>query len=190
MSESKWKPIQWGNCCAEAEVLTTLTEPNVAYDGDEARCLGCGRPGVVSADDDEAHINWHDETDCKCWWCQQADEIDKSHATIADLRRQVESANRALAAINDIRNSIVGTQTVNWSAHVYPLVKVLQEAGFEGEGYEVAKAQASTLIEQRDALTKQLAEARAVIRKIRRSDLPDCEQPLWDELQAALGAQP
>lgn len=91
MSESKWKPIQWGNCCAEAEVLTTLTEPNVAYDGDEARCLGCGRPGVVSADDDEAHINWHDETDCKCWWCQQADEIDKSHATIADLRRQVES---------------------------------------------------------------------------------------------------
>jgi len=91
MSESKWKPIQWGNCCAEAEVLTTLTEPNVAYDGDEARCLGCGRPGVVSADDDEAHINWHDETDCKCWWCQQADEIDKSHATIADLRRQVEN---------------------------------------------------------------------------------------------------
>ncbi len=106
MSESKWKPIQWGNCCAEAEVLTTLTEPNVAYDGDEARCLGCGRPGVVSADDDEAHINWHDETDCKCWWCQQADEIDKSHATIADLRRQLAQLGTLYKQVLDEREEV------------------------------------------------------------------------------------
>lgn len=31
---------------------------------------------------------------------------------------------------------------------------------------------------------------RAAVQKIRRSDLPEREQPLWDELQAALSPQP
>jgi hypothetical protein len=57
-----------------------------------------------------------------------------------------------LERINAIRNSIVGTQTVNWSAHVYPLVAALNEAGFEGQGYEEARKEAETLIEQRDEL--------------------------------------
>ena len=52
----------------------------------------------------------------------------------------------------DIRNSIVGTQNINWSAHIYPLVAALNEAGFEGEGYDVAHEKAVTLIQQRNEL--------------------------------------
>lgn len=77
---------------------------------------------------------------------------------------RLQAGERAIAAlekINAIRNSIVGTQTVNWSAHVYPLVAALNEAGFEGQEYEVARKEACTLIEQRDKL-------QAVVDKIAR----------------------
>lgn len=40
-----------------------------------------------------------------------------------------------LIKINDIRNSIIGCQTVNWSEHIYPLVAALEKAGIEGAGY-------------------------------------------------------
>lgn len=45
----------------------------------------------------------------------------------------------SLTRIDSIRNSIIGHQTVHWSAHIYPLVAALKDAGFEGLGYEVAK---------------------------------------------------
>ncbi len=57
----------------------------------------------------------------------------------------------ALAKISAIRDSIVGLQQINWSAHVYPLVAALGEAGFEGIGYEKARKEAHTLLDQRDA---------------------------------------
>lgn len=47
---------------------------------------------------------------------------------------------KALEKIDEIRNSIVGKQTVNWSAHIYPLVAALEEAGFRGLGYEEARS--------------------------------------------------
>ena len=56
----------------------------------------------------------------------------------------------ALESINQIRNSIVGTQTINFSAHAYPLVKALNDAGYTGLGYEEARSRAKTLIDQRD----------------------------------------
>jgi hypothetical protein len=78
---------------------------------------------------------------------------DTGHENIA-LKAEVERLAKALQAINEIRNSIVGTHTVNWAAHVYPLVKVLNEVGIEGQGYEEARDKACTLIQQRDeALT-------------------------------------
>jgi len=67
----------------------------------------------------------------------------------------------ALEKFYAIRNSIVGTQTVNWSAHIYPLVAALNEAGFQGQGYEEARKEAQTLIEQRD-------NALALVETIRR----------------------
>lgn len=74
---------------------------------------------------------------------------------IARLRQKLEEAKAALGLINAVRNSIIGTQTVNWSAHVYPLVAALDAAGYEGLGYDEARAEAATLLEQRDLAQSQ-----------------------------------
>jgi hypothetical protein len=65
---------------------------------------------------------------------------DATCAGVVALREQVEGLTEALGKINAIRNHIVGTQTVNWSADIYPLVAALNEAGFEGLDYEEARA--------------------------------------------------
>ena len=69
----------------------------------------------------------------------------------------------ALLKIDAIRNSIIGTQQINWSAHIYPLVAALGEAGYEGEGYEVAREKAETLLQQRDAAEHRLQALEAAI---------------------------
>lgn len=89
----------------------------------------------------------------------------------------------ALSKINAIRNSVVGTQTVNWSAHIYPLVAALNEAGFDGQGYGDARAEAKTLIEQRDEAIRERDEARAKMEMLRR---PVDEPGLRDACRAAL----
>lgn len=50
--------------------------------------------------------------------------------------------------VNAIRNSIVGSQSLNWSEHAYPLVAALNEAGFEGADYPTARANVGTLIQR------------------------------------------
>jgi hypothetical protein len=75
--EKRWKPISWANCihCGsdDVEVLTDLNDPEnpeYVYDGDEARCRECHCPGLVLADEDYAHVDWHDEPNCNCEWCE------------------------------------------------------------------------------------------------------------------------
>jgi DNA repair exonuclease SbcCD ATPase subunit len=66
-----------------------------------------------------------------------------------DMRRaavrlcdEAERLKAALETVDAIRNSIVGRQGVSWSKHIYPLVEALDEAGFGGEGYDVARPKA------------------------------------------------
>lgn len=54
----------------------------------------------------------------------------------------------ALNAINAIRNSIVGAQTINWSEHIYPLVAALNEAGYVGMEYPEAREYVGSLIDR------------------------------------------
>lgn len=68
------------------------------------------------------------------------------------------SAEEALAGINEIRNSIVGLQTVNWSEHIYPLVDLLNRAGQEGLSYPEAKANFGTILDQRNEALRLLEE--------------------------------
>lgn len=63
-------------------------------------------------------------------------------------RAEVERLNAALSKISAIRDSIVGAQRVDWSEHIYPLVAELDAAGFEGAGFEIARENLGTLIEQ------------------------------------------
>ncbi|MEK6298571.1 MAG: hypothetical protein V4793_45925 [Paraburkholderia tropica] len=57
----------------------------------------------------------------------------------------------ALAAINVIRNSIIGTHVLYWSEHVYPLVAALDAAGFEGMGYPEAREFFGTMLDRCNA---------------------------------------
>jgi len=75
-----------------------------------------------------------------------------------DLLGEVRRQHDALSAINDIRNSIVGYQSVNWSAHIYPLVKILNEVGIDGQGYEEAQKEAETQLQLIEKLEKQRDE--------------------------------
>ncbi len=54
----------------------------------------------------------------------------------------------ALVKINDIRNSIIGFQTMNWSEHIYPLVAALEEAGIKGAGYPAARTNVGTMLDR------------------------------------------
>ena len=64
----------------------------------------------------------------------------KAVAERGELLAANERLMAALQKIDVIRNDIVGRQTVNWSAHIYPLVAALKAAGFPGVGYEQARA--------------------------------------------------
>lgn len=72
-----------------------------------------------------------------------------------------ERLKSALTKINDIRNSIIGCQKVNWSEHVYPLVAALDAAGFEGASYEVARDQIGTLLERTNKAEAEVERLRA-----------------------------
>lgn len=97
---------------------------------------------------------------------------------------RIATLEAALGKIDAIRNSIIGHQSIGWSAHVYPLVAALDEAGFKGEGYEVARVEAETLhqrIEKLEAALRPFADPRAVF--------GDAQSSLWlEHLEAARAA--
>ena len=80
----------------------------------------------------------------------------------------LDRANVTLAKINDIRNSIVGTQTINWSEHIYPLVAALEAAGIKGMPYPEALANFGTLIERTNAAESELAALRERVQFLER----------------------
>lgn len=85
-------------------------------------------------------------------------------ATQTEREKAVEQATAyatALQKVSDIRDGIVGMQGFHWSEHAYPLVAVLDAAGFEGKGYEISRVNLGTLLEQRDALAKRVEELEA-----------------------------
>ena len=78
------------------------------------------------------------------------DELAKVMAERDVALKKATTQQAALEKINAIRNSIIGTQQINWSAHIYPLVAALNEAGQVGQDPHEAAAEAQTLFEQRD----------------------------------------
>lgn len=67
---------------------------------------------------------------------------------LQQVERERDQARAVLDAINGIRNSIIGTQSVNWSEHIYPLVAALDGAGLPGASYPEARENLGTLIER------------------------------------------
>ncbi|SFM09567.1 hypothetical protein [Pelosinus propionicus] len=85
----------------------------------------------------------------------------EKNSEIEDLRAKLEAAEAVLEKINNIRNSIVGTQTINWSEHIYPLVAALNEAGLKGMGYPKARKYLGTLIERTVTAEKEYEKLQA-----------------------------
>ena len=73
---------------------------------------------------------------------------DLTRIALAKAEADLAAANSALGKINEIRNGIVGLQTTNWSEHVYPLVAILNSAGFKGMEYSEALANYGTSVER------------------------------------------
>ena len=95
---------------------------------------------------------------------REAEDVRRVLADLNDdvvlaLLERVERAERALTKISAIRDSIIGMQGFNFSEHAYPLVAALGEAGYQGAGYEISRANLGTLIEQRDLWQKSSMEA-------------------------------
>lgn len=83
------------------------------------------------------------------------------------LRARIAELERGMNKINDIRNSIIGYQTINWSAHIYPLVAALEDAGFHGEGSEVFGEKAKTQLQRIEELESDIAALRQEIDGLR-----------------------
>lgn len=106
-------------------------------------------------------------------------ERDEARAQIGDVRASIsahkirvatderdeaidraERAEAGLRKINEIRNSIVGAQTVNFSEHIYPLVAALNESGVQGLPYPEARENVGTLIDRANSAEAGLAALR------------------------------
>lgn len=81
------------------------------------------------------------------------EEMNKHQA----LREKCEKFETALNKINVIRDSIIATQSLNWSEHAYPLVAALNEAGFTGLPYDEGRKNYGTLFERLNSAEAQLA---------------------------------
>lgn len=76
---------------------------------------------------------------------------------------------QALDGINRIRNSIVGAQKINWSEHIYPLVSLLDRAGYEGLPYGEAQANIGIVLDRIDTAEKALDVALAAMSDLTRA---------------------
>lgn len=102
---------------------------------------------IPEVDDDGDFVRYRYDHDEGCW-VDGVETVGNAVEIIIDIRAKLEAAEKSLEKINDIRNSIVGMQKINWSEHIYPLVAALNEAGLKGMGYPKAMPYFGTLIER------------------------------------------
>jgi len=81
-------------------------------------------------------------------------------AEVSGLRERLARAETALQKIDAIRNTIIGHQSINWSRDIYPLVAALGEAGYPGEGYEVARAKSMAHVDVIERLEAEVGRLR------------------------------
>ena len=55
--------------------------------------------------------------------------FDRLLVTIREQRKELEALRTFANEVDEIRNSIIKHQTINWSAHIYPLVAALKKIG-------------------------------------------------------------
>lgn len=158
-------------------------------DAKESEQESYARYQVAAKERDEARADWQEQqrnfVEASTALLKMRGELDEARAELAaaiagnwreastHLRERAEIAEKerdeawaSLTKINDVRNSIVGAQTMNWSEHVYPLVAALEAAGVAGMPYPEARENVGTLIERAtsaEARVKELERVRDVV---------------------------
>jgi malonyl CoA-acyl carrier protein transacylase len=94
----------------------------------------------------------------------------KWEAIATNLEGEVERFKSVIQMIDDIRNSIVAFQTVNWSEHIYPLVTILEAAGFKGMEYPAAKDKFKPILERAETAEADSKRFREALEKIASDD--------------------
>ncbi|WP_375782860.1 hypothetical protein ACE10Z_23385 [Bradyrhizobium sp. Pha-3] len=100
---------------------------------------------------------------------RSSDRIARELRAAAKLVTELQSA---LEKINQIRNSIIGTQTLNWSEHVYPLVAALADVGIEGMSYPEGRKYYGTLVERAVKAEDALGEIKKIALTVKPDDVP------------------
>jgi hypothetical protein len=85
---------------------------------------------------------------------------------VESMLGEIDALREALGKINDIRDSIIGLQKINWSEHIYPLVAALDAAGFEGMDYDEARPRFASLIDRLNAAEGDVAKLREALAPI------------------------
>jgi len=96
-----------------------------------------------------------------------ADEQNRLNAVAHDQFMQLAAKDAELAKlkltlhkINDIRNSIIGFQALNWSEHAYPLVAALNAAGIQGMDFPEARIKFKLICDELAETHAELAQCR------------------------------
>lgn len=85
---------------------------------------------------------------------------------VAPMQQELEQLKDALTKIDEIRNSIIGLQTINWSEHIYPLVAALEKAGIKGREYPANRENFGTMLERTNKAEARVAQLEGLLRKI------------------------
>lgn len=104
----------------------------------------------------------------------EGDASNATHDALREAADAIEALTKVLQTISAIRDDIVGRQAVTCSAHIYPLVAALGEAGFEGVGYDEARGKALTADQECDHLRAELAEAKAEVARAVEAEREAC----------------
>lgn len=184
---------------------TTLTTERLAELRAKVAAMTPGRefsvvtvtdPMVCSGEPSYEIVADHGANTLSSWECNQAKANAEGYAALRnhanallDAADEVAKLRAALGKVNDVRNSIIGSQQVNWSKHIYPLVAALSEAGIEGMEYPAAKERFATTLERITALEAENATLRTTLHNARVNpecgtgvgDKPACGSCVWCE---------
>ncbi|BCH56037.1 hypothetical protein RvVAR031_36470 [Agrobacterium vitis] len=92
-------------------------------------------------------------------------DADKWMEKAKAAQTRIAELEAVISKINDIRNCIIGTQSLNWSEHVYPLVAALNKSGFMGMEYPEARKYFGTMLERTVTAEDRSAELEAALKR-------------------------
>lgn len=140
--------------------MAAYSGPIVSLDAlDPYYLASCDKCGWIGSSERCGADAFGDDSDVYCPRCfASGADCGMVADAISSLREENERLRKALEKVDAIRNSIIGFQNVGWSDHIYPLVAALEDAGFNGKGYDVMRTEIRTMLEAERQLSASQAQ--------------------------------